>query len=101
MDLDTVRTGRTGLSVSELALGTARLGNEHDDGTEEVDRETVHALLLDRHAAAGGDVVDLADVYGGGAAERYVSDWLADRDRERFVLASKVYWPTDPDDPDR
>jgi len=100
MDLDTVRMGRTGLSVSELALGTARFGNEHDDGTEEVDRETAHALL-DRYAAAGGNVIDLADVYGRGAAERYVGDWLADRDRERFVLASKVYWPTDPDDPNR
>jgi len=71
MDLDTVRMGRTGLSVSELALGTARFGNEHDDGTEEVDRETVYALL-DRYAAAGSNVIDLADctAAGGGGAAR-------------------------------
>lgn len=98
MELDAVRLGSTGLRVSELALGTARFGNEREDGTLEIDRSTAHDLL-DRYAAAGGNFLDMADVYGGGDAEAYVGDWLDGRDREEFVLASKVYWPTDPDDP--
>jgi aryl-alcohol dehydrogenase-like predicted oxidoreductase len=98
MALDTVSLGATGLQVSELALGTARFGSERADGTEEIDRGGAHALL-DRYAEAGGNYIDLADVYGGGAAETYVGDWLAHRDREEFVLASKIYWPTREDDP--
>jgi aryl-alcohol dehydrogenase-like predicted oxidoreductase len=98
MELDAVRLGSTGLRVSELALGTARFGNEREDGTLEIGRSTAHDLL-DRYAAAGGNFIDTADVYGGGDAEAYVGDWLDGRDREEFVLASKVYWPTDRDDP--
>jgi aryl-alcohol dehydrogenase-like predicted oxidoreductase len=98
MELDTVSLGATGLQVSELALGTARFGSERDDGTEEITREGAHDLL-DRYAAAGGNYIDLADVYGGGTAETYVGDWLAHRDREDFVLASKIYWPTREGDP--
>jgi aryl-alcohol dehydrogenase-like predicted oxidoreductase len=99
MELDTVSMGSTGLRVSELALGTARFGSERgDDGDAEIDRETAHDIL-DRYAAAGGNFLDLADVYGGGDAERYVGDWLDDRDRESFVIASKIYWPTREADP--
>ena len=98
MDLDTVGLGATGLEVSELALGTARFGDERDDGAEEVDRTTAHALL-DEYAAAGGNFVDTADVYGDGRSEEYVGEWLANREREAFVVASKIYWPTREDDP--
>jgi len=98
MALDTVSLGSTGLRVSELALGTARFGSEHEDETEEIDEGTAHDLL-DRYAAAGGNFLDLADVYGGGRAETYVGNWLSERDRDDFVIASKVYWPTREDDP--
>ena len=98
MGLDTVRLGKTGLQVSELALGTARFGNERSDGEEEIPRDRAHELL-DRYADAGGNFIDLADVYGGGRAERYVGDWLADRNRDGFVVASKIYWPTREGDP--
>jgi aryl-alcohol dehydrogenase-like predicted oxidoreductase len=97
MALRTVSLGATGLQVSELALGTARFGAERDDGTEEIDRERAHELL-DAYAEAGGNFIDTADVYGDGRAEAYVGEWLADRDREEFVVASKIYWPTR-DDP--
>ncbi len=98
MGLDTVRLGKTGLQVSELALGTARFGSELDDGGEEIDREQAYELL-DRYADAGGTFIDMADVYGGGRAEEYVGDWLEGRDRDEFVLASKIYWPSREDDP--
>jgi aryl-alcohol dehydrogenase-like predicted oxidoreductase len=97
MSLDSVSLGRTGLKVSEVAFGTWRFGRENDRGEIEVDRERAHELL-DAYAEAGGNFVDTADMYGEGRAEKYIGDWLADRDREDYVVASKIYWPTR-DDP--
>ena len=98
MTLDTVRLGETGTQVSEIAFGTWRFGRETDDGDLEVDRGRAFDLL-DAYADAGGNFIDTANVYGGGDSETYIGDWLAGRDRDRFVIASKIYWPTDPDDP--
>jgi aryl-alcohol dehydrogenase-like predicted oxidoreductase len=97
MDLDTVSLGRTGLSVSEIAFGTWRFGRETPAGNLETDRETA-LELLDVYADAGGYFIDTADVYGEGKSESWIGDWLADRDREDFVVASKVYFPAR-DDP--
>jgi aryl-alcohol dehydrogenase-like predicted oxidoreductase len=93
MGLDSVLLGRTGLQVSEIAFGTWRFGRENDDGDIEVGRERAHQLL-DAYADAGGRFIDTADMYGNGRAEQYIGEWLADRDREEFVIASKSYWPT-------
>jgi len=98
MALDTVSLGETGLQVSELALGTARFGARQDDGSLEIDQETA-VSLLDAYADAGGNFIDTADIYGDGTAEEYIGEWLHLRDREQFVLASKIYWPTREDDP--
>lgn len=97
MSLDTVSLGRTGTAVSEIAFGTWRFGRENDAGAIEIDEPRAHELL-DTYAAAGGQFIDTADMYGDGRAESYIGSWLADRDRESFVLASKVFWPTR-DDP--
>ncbi|WP_433632328.1 aldo/keto reductase [Halomicrococcus sp. NG-SE-24] len=85
--------GDTGTKVSELCLGTWRFAKE-SDGVVETDRKTAHALL-DTFAEAGGNFIDTANVYGdpSGTSEDWIGDWLADRDREDFVLASKVYFP--------
>ncbi len=97
MELQTVPLGETGLRVSELALGTARFGAKREDGSEEIDRETAYELL-NRYAEVGGNFIDMADAYADGTAETYVGDWLEDRERENFVLTSKIYWPSR-DDP--
>ena len=97
MGLDSVPLGRTGLKVSEIAFGTWRFGRENDEGDVEVGRERAHELL-DAYADAGGRFIDTADMYGAGRAEQYIGDWLSDYDREDFVVASKIYWPTR-DDP--
>jgi aryl-alcohol dehydrogenase-like predicted oxidoreductase len=91
--LDTVSLGRTGLRVSEIAFGTWRFGRETAAGALETDRETA-LELLDAYERAGGRFLDTADVYGDGQSESWLGDWLADRDREEFVVASKVYFPT-------
>jgi aryl-alcohol dehydrogenase-like predicted oxidoreductase len=93
MSLDSVPLGRTGLKVSEIAFGTWRFGRENDEGDVEIGRERAHDLL-DAYADAGGRFIDTADMYGMGRAEEYIGDWLSGRDREDFVVASKIYWPT-------
>ena len=80
--------GRSGCSVSALALGTMTFGAETDEaGAHE---------QLDLFVEAGGTLVDLADVYSAGAAEEIVGRWLADRPadvRDRVVLATKGRFP--------
>jgi Predicted oxidoreductases (related to aryl-alcohol dehydrogenases) len=48
--------------------------------------------------AAGGRFIDTADVYAEGE-RRWIGEWLDERDRSEFVIASKVYWPTRENDP--
>ena len=96
--LDAVPMTRTGLHVSEIAFGTWRFARETDRGRVEVGRETAFDLL-DTYAAAGGRFIDTADVYGDGESERWLGKWLSGRDRDEFVVASKVYFPTREGDP--
>jgi aryl-alcohol dehydrogenase-like predicted oxidoreductase len=74
--------GKTGLRVSELCLGTMTFGREADEATS-------HAIL-DRFAAAGGNFIDTANVYGRGISETVVGNWLKHQPREDFVVATKV-----------
>jgi aryl-alcohol dehydrogenase-like predicted oxidoreductase len=91
--MEYVTLGRTGTRVSRLCLGTWRFGTE-SDGVVETDRAAAHDLL-DAAVAQGINFIDTANVYGDpdGTSERYIGDWLADRDRGDVVLASKVYFP--------
>ncbi|GAA0450489.1 oxidoreductase [Actinoplanes capillaceus] len=78
--------GGSGLRVSELCLGTMTFGNESDE-------QTSHAIL-DRYVEAGGNFVDTADVYAGGASEEIIGRWLAARQRDSLVVATKAFWFT-------
>jgi aryl-alcohol dehydrogenase-like predicted oxidoreductase len=98
VELDTVSLGDTGTTVSELSFGTWRFGRENEDGELEIGEKRAYDLL-DAYEDAGGFFIDTADVYGGGESETWIGNWLADRDREDFVVASKIYWPTREDDP--
>ncbi|WP_135821628.1 aldo/keto reductase [Halostella litorea] len=98
MELDYVPLGSTGTRVSELAFGTWRFGRETPSGAIEIGEERAYELL-NAYAARGGRFIDTADVYGDGKSERWIGNWMADRDREDFVIASKVYWPTREGDP--
>ncbi|MFH5800719.1 aldo/keto reductase [Haladaptatus sp. CMAA 1911] len=87
--------GSTGTKVSELCFGTWRFGKRTGDVLE-TDREEAHELL-DAAWERGINFIDSANVYGtpNGTSEEYIGDWLADHDREDFVLTSKVYFPFD------
>jgi len=87
--MEYVRLGDTGLEVSRLCFGTWRFGKE-SDGVLETDREGAHALL-DACAERGVNFIDTANIYGGGQSEAWIGEWLAERDREDYVVASKVY----------
>ena len=91
--------GSTGTEVSRLCFGTWRFG-ERTDGVVETDREEAHDLL-DAVWERGINFIDTANVYGdpNGTSERWIGEWLDEHDREDFVLASKVYFPFDPDNP--
>jgi aryl-alcohol dehydrogenase-like predicted oxidoreductase len=71
---------RTGVRVAELALGTMTFGRETP--------EDESRRILDRYLEAGGNFVDTADVYGGGASEEILGRALGPR-REAVVLATK------------
>ncbi|UUL75627.1 aldo/keto reductase [Pseudarthrobacter sp. Fe7] len=80
--------GRSGLAVSQYALGTMTFGSETDQ--EEAFTQ------LDHFAEQGGTMVDCADVYGGGAAETIVGKWLQDRPAsltDQIVLLTKGRFP--------
>ncbi|MGC9467733.1 MAG: aldo/keto reductase [Anaerolineae bacterium] len=78
--------GRTGLLVSELCLGAMTFGREADEETS--------FELLNRFIDAGGNFIDIADVYAAGKSEEIVGRWLKGRRREDYIIATKVRWPT-------
>jgi aryl-alcohol dehydrogenase-like predicted oxidoreductase len=86
--------GRSGLRVSELALGTMTFGTDWGWGA---DRDECRRML-DAYAEAGGNFVDTANNYTNGTSERVVGELVA-ADRDHFVLATKYSLSTRPDDP--
>ncbi|GAA1564325.1 aldo/keto reductase [Dactylosporangium maewongense] len=86
--------GRTGLRVSELVLGAMTFGEQGGVGApvEECRR------ILDAYADAGGNTVDTAVNYRGGASEEILGELLAGR-RDRFVVATKYTVTRDATDP--
>ncbi|KDE58206.1 aryl-alcohol dehydrogenase [Halostagnicola sp. A56] len=87
--------GDTGTTVSRLCFGTWRFGRE-TGGVVETDREEAHDLL-DAASEHGINFIDTANVYGdpNGKSETWIGEWLEDRSREDYVIASKVYFPFD------
>src|SRR3954462_15361532 len=83
--------GRTGVSVSNLCLGTMMFGNwgtkDHDESIK----------VIHRALDAGISFVDTADVYSQGESEVIVGKALQGR-RDDVVLATKFFMPFD-DDP--
>lgn len=75
--------GRSGLLVSRIGLGTMTWGR--DTGPDEA------ALQLRAFADAGGTLIDTADVYSGGDAERLLGRLIRDVvPRSDLVIATKA-----------
>ncbi|WP_250032357.1 aldo/keto reductase [Paractinoplanes maris] len=80
---------RTGLRVSEIALGTSNFGTRWGTGAD----EATSARIFTAFAEAGGTFIDTADTYQQGESETYLATLLA-ADRDHFVLASKFTFGT-------
>lgn len=76
--------GRTGLRVSELALGTMTFGEDWGWGAS----KGVSKEIFDAYANAGGNFIDTANRYTEGSSERFVGEFVA-ADRDHFVVATK------------
>jgi aryl-alcohol dehydrogenase-like predicted oxidoreductase len=88
------RFGTSGLRVSELFLGAMTFGEQGGVGAPLPECRRI----LDAYAEAGGNVIDTAINYRGGASEEILGELLAGR-RDRFVLATKYTVSRDRDDP--
>jgi voltage-dependent potassium channel beta subunit len=83
------RLGKSGLKVSEIALGAwITIGSQID---EKISSDLIHAAY-----DQGINFFDNADAYANGQAEVVMGKALKDLPREALVLSSKVFWPTMP-----
>lgn len=86
------KLGNSGLSVSNLTLGTMGFGTETG--------EPEAFAIIDAFLEAGGNMLDTADVYGGGASEELLGRWFASRPTaltDRVVIATKARFGTGKD----
>jgi aryl-alcohol dehydrogenase-like predicted oxidoreductase len=86
--------GKSGLRVSELALGTMTFGEEWGWGSNKEESKKV----FDAFANAGGNFIDTANRYTEGTSEKFVGDFIA-ADRDHFVVATKYTLFMRKDDP--
>jgi voltage-dependent potassium channel beta subunit len=86
--------GRSGLKVSEIALGNwvTHGGQVGDDAA----RSCVHAAL-----DAGINFFDTADIYERGKAESVLGEILKGHNRRHLVIATKTFWAMSDDPNDR
>jgi 1-deoxyxylulose-5-phosphate synthase len=80
------RLGSSDLMVSEISLGSwMTYGGS-------VERDRAEACVA-KAFELGIDFIDTANVYSGGGAEEFLGEVLADRPRDSYVLATKLYFP--------
>lgn len=82
----TRRLGDSELEVSEISLGswlTYGVGVEAQEAR----------ACLEEAFNQGINFIDTANVYGRGAAEKFLGEALQGRPRDSYVLATKVYFP--------
>jgi voltage-dependent potassium channel beta subunit len=83
------RLGKSGLKVSEIALGAwITIGSQID---EKISSDLIHAAY-----DQGINFFDNADAYANGQAEIVMGKAIKDLPREALVISSKVFWPTMP-----
>jgi 1-deoxyxylulose-5-phosphate synthase len=85
------RLGRSDLTVSEVSLGSWLT---YGGGVERARAEACLRAAFD----AGINLVDTANVYATGGAETFLGEALAGVPRDRYVLATKVFFPMSPTD---
>ena len=84
-----------GAPVSEVGLGCWQIGGDQWGDVSDADAlATLHAF-----ADAGGTFLDTADIYGAGRSETLVGQFLKDRGKAGFFVATKLGKSADPGPP--
>src|SRR5258707_2765965 len=76
--------GKSGLRVSEAALGTMTFGDEWGWGSPKAEAQKVY----ETYREAGGNFIDTANFYTGGTSEKFVGEFIRGH-RDSVVLATK------------
>src|SRR6266446_8559334 len=85
------RLGSSDLEVSEISLGSWLT---YGGGVSNAQAEACVAKAFE----VGINFIDTANVYSRGGAEELLGEVLADRPRDSYVLATKLYFPMSPTD---
>jgi aryl-alcohol dehydrogenase-like predicted oxidoreductase len=86
--------GRSGLRVSEIALGTMTFGEEWGWGASKEESRRI----FDTYTERGGNFIDTANRYTEGTSEYFVGEFIK-QDRGHFVVATKYSLYTRKGDP--
>jgi aryl-alcohol dehydrogenase-like predicted oxidoreductase len=86
--------GKSGLRVSELALGAMTFGEGIDWGAD----SDTSKKIFDTYANAGGNFIDTANLYTNGNSEKLVGSFVKS-ERDYFVVATKYVFSMKPEDP--
>ena len=81
--------GSSGLLMSRITLGTMTFGAP-DWGCDEKESQAIIKKYLD----AGGNCLDVADIYAGGRSEEIVGNLMPDLNRDGIIIASKFSLPS-------
>src|SRR6266576_571134 len=76
--------GKSGLRVSEVALGTMTFGDEWGWGSPKAEAQKVY----ETYREASGNFIDTANFYTNGTSERFLGEFIRG-DRQSVVLATK------------
>jgi Aldo/keto reductase family len=76
--------GRSGLRVSEVALGAMTFGDDWGWGAPKDEARAIY----DAYRAAGGNFIDTANVYTSGTSESMIGEFIRDH-RQSMVVATK------------
>ena len=77
--------GRSGLKVSELCLGTMGFGTENGWGAD----KDASFQIMEAFGNAGGNFLDTANIYKLGTSEKIIGEFVSNRDRDYWVIATK------------
>jgi aryl-alcohol dehydrogenase-like predicted oxidoreductase len=91
--------GRSGLFVSTLTLGSVAFKGDAQGRVSDADLDNARALL-DQAVDAGVNLVDTADSYGRGTAERVLGEVLKGR-TDSLLVSTKLAFPMGPTPNDR
>src|SRR5882757_5497360 len=76
--------GKSGLRVSEAALGTMTFGDERGWGSPKAEAQKIY----ETYREASGNFIDTANFYTGGTSEKFVGEFIKSH-RDSVVLATK------------